>query len=345
MCGRAVGDRFNVGMTQGFFGGHPWEAIAEAVGPARRRHAAVAFLGADAPRILPMKRGDTLVVNASDSAVRSRATSPAAIAEYLQAGVLVYNERELHAKVIATSRCAVVGSANASTRSRDLALEAVVITEDPTVVSEVKQFVVDLAESPKRLTDRDLPRLQKLWEEGEENDPDRAVPGVNRDPEDLITDFSAGFVLEAMGEGDVDPATSAKITRRVRRGNRDSRIGVDWLILPRGDKGYPVGTVLFEVDEDGVDPPKVITDEPTPFPDNPRSRYQPYRYVRDHQWCEWDELDGTLENLASLVDEASGSLNGSFEEASGIGPALLARWGIEMPTLPPRKKLRRREDR
>ncbi|WP_458682676.1 phospholipase D-like domain-containing protein [Prescottella equi] len=332
-------------MTHGFFGGHPWETIAEEIGAARRRHAAVAFLGADAPRILPMKRGDTLVINASDSAVRSRATSPAAIEEYLQAGVRVYNERDLHAKVIATSQCAVVGSANASTRSRDLALEAVVITEDPTVVSKVKRFVTGLAEEPKRLTDRDLPRLRKLWEEGETNDPDRAVPGVNRDPEGLITDFSAGFVLEAMGEQDVDAAVSAKITRRVRRGHRDSSIGADWLVLSRGDEGYPVGTVLFVVDEDGVDPPKVITSEPTPFPAHPRSRYQSYRYVLDHECVEWEELDGPLKNLRSRIDTAGGWIESSFDDSSGIGPALLAQWELDTPHVPPRGKLRRRQDR
>ncbi|MDH6284600.1 phospholipase D-like domain-containing protein [Prescottella agglutinans] len=334
-------------MTPGFVGGRTWGEIAAAVGSARQRHAAVAFLGVDAPDILPMRRGDTLVVNASDSAVRSRATSPDAIRKYLEAGVRVYNERDLHAKVIATSQRAVVGSANASARSRDLALEAVVITEDPTVVTEVKRFVTGLAEDPKRLTAQDLPRLQKLWEEGEANDPGRAVPGVNRDPEGLITDLSAGFVLMSMSDQPIDPAACAKITRRVRKGHRESSIGVDWLVLGRRDEGYPLGTVLFVVDDEGVDPPWVITSEPTPFPDNPRSRYQSYRYQRDQagKWCSWEELDGPLKELSSLVDEDGGYLQGSFDDRSGIGPALLEQWGIESPALPPRKKLRRRQER
>lgn len=95
----------------------------------------MAFLGAEAPDILPMKRGDTLVVNASDSAVRSRSTSPDAITTYLSHGVLVYTESELHAKVIVMSSWAAVGSANASLRSRDRMIEAVVVTDDKTIIT------------------------------------------------------------------------------------------------------------------------------------------------------------------------------------------------------------------
>ncbi len=47
------------------------------------------FSGAAAPEMLPLRRGDMLVVNASDSAVRSRSTCPEAIDAYLRAGVRV----------------------------------------------------------------------------------------------------------------------------------------------------------------------------------------------------------------------------------------------------------------
>lgn len=326
-----------MGMTPGFVGGQTWGEIAAAVSSARLRHAAVAFLGVDAPTILPMKRGDTLVVNASDSAVRSRATCPAAIETYLQAGVLVYNEQDLHAKVVVTSKCAVVGSANASARSRDRVIEAVLITDDHMVIAEVKKFVVSLAEEPKLLTAADLPRLQKLWDEGESNDLGRAVPGVNRDTEDLITDFSAGFALDEMDDEEVDPATARKIARRVRRGHREAGIGVGWLTLQEGDAGYPVGTVLFVFDDEGVDPPRVIASEPTRSPDGCALRYQVYRYdlAQEGDWRSWDDLDGPLCGLRSRVSE-DGYLEGAFDDRSRIGPALLAEWGIEMPGLPRR---------
>lgn len=96
------------------------------VGPAAPRGHCVSR--AAAPEMLPLRRGDMLVVNASDSAVRSCSTCPEALDAYLRAGVRVYSEGDLHANVIATPTAAGIGSANASAHSRDLALEASIIT-------------------------------------------------------------------------------------------------------------------------------------------------------------------------------------------------------------------------
>ncbi len=68
------------------------------------------------------------------------ATSPAALAYYLGKGVRVLSSPTLHAKVIATNRRAVVGSANASENST-FADDAVIITDDPEVVASVRKFI------------------------------------------------------------------------------------------------------------------------------------------------------------------------------------------------------------
>ncbi|WP_138998663.1 hypothetical protein [Rhodococcus zopfii] len=63
------------------------------------------------------------------------------------------------------------------------------------IIDQLREFVEGLADENKRVTAADLPRLQKLWDECESNDPRRVVPGVNQDPEGLIQDFTAGFAL------------------------------------------------------------------------------------------------------------------------------------------------------
>ncbi|MBH0120029.1 phospholipase D family protein [Rhodococcus sp. CX] len=320
-------------MSVVFVTGSVWDEITAAVRSRGRRYAAVAFLGADAPALLPLTRGDMLVVNASDSAVRSRSTSPEAIAAYLEAGVRVYSEGELHAKVIATSTTAVIGSANASAHSRDRTIEAAVVTGSMRMIDKVRTFVEGLAEETKRLTAADLPRLRKLWDEGEANDPRRAVPGVNRDPEGLIVDVTAGFVLDRWDEMTVDPDVEKQVNRAVRRGCRDASLGVDWLLLEPGDTEYDEGAVVFVYDEDGVEPPIVITGPPAALPRSRRRRYQPYRFTRADagNWKEWDEVEGCVEALRATLDDHDGRLEGRLDDPDGVGRALLGLWGIEVP--------------
>jgi hypothetical protein len=147
------------------------------------RHAAIAYLGEDAPTLLPLRAGDVLVVNASRAAVRAHATSPAALAHYVDAGVRVLSSPNLHAGVIATGRWAVIGSAGAS-HSSTISDEAVVVTDDPEVVAAVRAFIDGIDE----ITEVDqvfLDNATAIWQIG------RAVPlpgigGRNRGEPDFL---------------------------------------------------------------------------------------------------------------------------------------------------------------
>ena len=127
-------------MGTTFHGPSPWPHITRAIRTRGPRRAAVAHLGQDAPTLLPLRAGDVLVVNASRAAVRAHATSPVALAYYVDAGVRVLSSPNLHANVIATDRRAVIGSANAS-HSSTLAEEAVIITDDPDLVTAAAAFI------------------------------------------------------------------------------------------------------------------------------------------------------------------------------------------------------------
>src|SRR6478752_282263 len=91
-----------------------WGKItAAAVGSAASANVAVAYFGAGASKLLPLKQGSRLVVDFSERAVTSGQTCPAEILKLIQRGVDVYSVSNLHAKVFVFRKRAFIGSTNA----------------------------------------------------------------------------------------------------------------------------------------------------------------------------------------------------------------------------------------
>lgn len=108
--------------------GGPWPAIRRDLDRPNRRSvvAVVAYIGKDAPTVMPLRRGDVLVCDASDPAIKGRLTSVSALRGYRRRGVHLFSLAGLHAKVIASPTNAWVGSANASDNSENGLIEAAV---------------------------------------------------------------------------------------------------------------------------------------------------------------------------------------------------------------------------
>jgi hypothetical protein len=102
-----------------------------------------------------------LVVDASDTAVKSGQTHPADLLELHAKGVRVFNYPYLHGKVYVFGRVAVIGSANASHHSSQTLLEAVVLTTDRRIAEDAKAFVEKIAKN--ELGPEELERLQKIY--------------------------------------------------------------------------------------------------------------------------------------------------------------------------------------
>ena len=149
-------------MTTQFQGVTVWPLIRKAVRSSQRpAHVAVAYLGQGASRLLPLPPGSRLVVDASESAVKSGQTCPSELARLQKRGVRVFSATNLHAKVFVVDSKVFVGSANVSRRSSNALVEAVVMTSDRAVVAGAKRFVADLCMielGPERLS-----RLGKLY--------------------------------------------------------------------------------------------------------------------------------------------------------------------------------------
>ncbi len=149
-------------MTIQFQGAAVWPLIRKAVRRSKRpAHVAVAYLGQGASRLLPLPRQSRLVVDASESAVRSGQTCPTELAKLQKRGVRVFSASNLHAKVFVIDSKVFVGSANVSRRSSNALVEAVVMTSDRAVVAGARRFVADLCLielGPERLR-----RLAKIY--------------------------------------------------------------------------------------------------------------------------------------------------------------------------------------
>lgn len=111
-------------------------------------HAAIAYFGKDGSQILPLRAGDTLLVDMSLRAVRQGVTDPREIKKLLRRNVEVYSREGLHAKFVCIGKTLICGSANASSRSRDSLDEAALLIADSSLVRTAKIYLKSMCTEP-----------------------------------------------------------------------------------------------------------------------------------------------------------------------------------------------------
>ena len=153
-------------MPNKFHGQHSaWPIIKERIKTSKKTQqifVAIAYIGKDAPTLMPLRKGDVLVCNASDAAIKQGSTSAKALETFNKRGVKIFNESRLHGKVVVFPKRTFVGSANVSTRSKDVLFEAVVETTDQKIVDSSLQFVENLAKGFSQLDSEDIRRLKRI---------------------------------------------------------------------------------------------------------------------------------------------------------------------------------------
>jgi hypothetical protein len=125
-----------------------WNEIHDLVAKGNRVSVAVAYFGRDGAKLLPLKKGDSIVVDMSLGAVRQGVTDPRAVRALMRRGVTVFSRGKLHAKFIVTGRTLIASSANASHNSRVNLDEAGIITSDPAAVQRATAFFDELCTEP-----------------------------------------------------------------------------------------------------------------------------------------------------------------------------------------------------
>jgi len=123
-----------------------WQTITYFAKKSKVRRVAVAYLGTGATELLPMKNGDILAVNMSLANVKKGQVNPFEVEKYYEAGVKIFNCKNLHAKVYLFDKAAVVCSANISTNSYSPTglIECGVLMDDKKTLTDTSEFIETL---------------------------------------------------------------------------------------------------------------------------------------------------------------------------------------------------------
>jgi hypothetical protein len=134
-------------MASEFITTNPW-AVLTAAAKRSAGHVAVAYFGAGAAKLLPLRSGSVLVVDASERAVKSGQTSPADLLALIKKGVRIHSIGNLHAKVFVFDGIGFAGSTNVSHTSAESLVEAMIQTTQPAMLAKMRTFVDELAVEP-----------------------------------------------------------------------------------------------------------------------------------------------------------------------------------------------------
>src|SRR5437879_12119510 len=94
-----------------------WDTIRERIRVTKGVRAAVAYFGRNGAKLLPLKNGDSIVVDMSLGAVRQGVTDPRAVRTLRRRGVAVFSRPSLHAKFVLADRTFIARPANAPRNS------------------------------------------------------------------------------------------------------------------------------------------------------------------------------------------------------------------------------------
>lgn len=127
-----------------------WDEITFRVSKAKHVNAAVAYLGKNGSQLVPLKKGDQLVVDMSLGAVRQGVTDPREIQKFMRRGVHVFSRNALHAKFMIIDNALIASSANISMNSNSVLDEAGIFTTDQVAVRRALSFFDKLCSEPVR---------------------------------------------------------------------------------------------------------------------------------------------------------------------------------------------------
>jgi hypothetical protein len=148
-----------------------WKQVAAESSLARRRLAAVAYVTSD--RNLKLKRGDVLVCDASDTAIKAGQTSARLLQSLLRKGVELRSRDDLHTKAAVFGRFALIGSSNLSASSENSLTELALFTDRDQTVAQVTSFIHQLREDSEEIDDNFLRRILKLKVDQQNRGPQR----------------------------------------------------------------------------------------------------------------------------------------------------------------------------
>lgn len=225
-----------------------------------RAYVAVAYLGNSGRKLLPLRAGSVLVVDASEGAVKQGQTSPAELMKFVRAGVDVHSAADLHAKVFAFPGAVLIGSTNVSQNSAKHWQEAATLSTDKSLIKATREFVLDVAgEALPRARLKQLAKLYKPPKGGPKLKPAGHKKDVGSPERSRL--WVAGLTHDAWDADDYRQANHARPAAQARLKGGETLDEFVWtgtraLDLERGDQVvqvvedgnrigvFPVGTIV-----------------------------------------------------------------------------------------------------
>jgi phosphatidylserine/phosphatidylglycerophosphate/cardiolipin synthase-like enzyme len=319
-------------MIRFLFGDLLWKEIARKAKRARRTKAAIAYVTKASP--LALKKGDVLVVDASDGAIASGQTSAAVLAALLNRGVSLKSHNGLHAKVVIGDSILFSSSANLSESSVSRLLEAGIETDNPNTVSGAVGMVEKLMEASVIVDPAFIARIKKIKVErrfGGGKSKAVATGKSHRDP-----------VTWLLGVRTIDDPTNPEEMRRIKRGEVEAekyianpRSSATWIRYGRKDRVREArrgdNIVIIHRKSASADPQRVYHHAPVLLvqeePTYTRVFYEelPNAEKKSLSWSQFKKLAkivglaGGLSKNAQrqLSDKASDDLNHYWEQVRG----------------------------
>lgn len=136
-----------------------WPRIRELAKNSYRKYAAVAYVTDD--RFVKFGKGDILVTDASDQAIKTGQTSANVLRSALKRGAAVYSIPGLHAKLYVFDSSAIISSANLSKES-EKRTEIGMVTDSPRSVAAAISMVEKLRQLGNPIDAKFVDRVLKL---------------------------------------------------------------------------------------------------------------------------------------------------------------------------------------
>ncbi len=127
-----------------------WTELAARLRTTKGARVAVAYLGAGASGLLPLRKGHRLLTDLSLSSVRAGTTDPREVKRFMARGVQVFSRDSLHAKFFVFDRVVIAGSSNISKNAQDVLDEAALLADDPAAVARAASTFDKLCVEPVR---------------------------------------------------------------------------------------------------------------------------------------------------------------------------------------------------
>lgn len=234
-------------MEDGLITQHVWKYISKTAKEHRgKAQVAVAYFGTNGAKMLPLKKGSSLLVDASEGAVKSGQTNPSELLKLYKKGVFIYSQINLHAKVYVFGNKAIIGSANVSANSANHLQEVVMVSTQQKLATESKKFI--LGNCILELGDAELKRLKQLYK------PPRIEKRVSSKSSSIKKDLidklavvnlkTTTFPDDLQKESEQGKARAKKLIEDLKRHRIDD-------FMWTGKFNYRVGDIVITITKDG----------------------------------------------------------------------------------------------